>query len=61
MEKISEIKAAALAVYYHSLAGDKLAEEFSSYGVTPSDLPREIARQIASTAENSNFLSNVQL
>lgn len=59
--KISEIKAAALAVYYHSLAGDKLAEEFSSYGVTPSDLPREIARQIASTAENSNFLSNVQL
>lgn len=39
--------AAALAVYCHALAGESLAEEFSSYGVTPSDLPREIARQIA--------------
>ena len=40
-------KAAALAVYYHALAGECLAAEFSSYGVTPSDLPREVARQIA--------------
>ena len=39
--------AAALAVYYHALAGESLAEEYSSYGVTPSDLPREIARQMA--------------
>ncbi len=39
--------ASALAVYYHAIAGDVLAEELSSYGVTPSDLPREIARQIA--------------
>ncbi len=40
-------KSCALAVYYHALAGESLAEEFSSYGVTPSDLPREIARQIS--------------
>ena len=42
-------KAASLAVYYHAVAGDVLADEFSSYGVTPSDLPREMARQIAKT------------
>ena len=40
-------KAAALSVYYHAVAGESLAEEYSSYGVTPSDLPKEIARQIA--------------
>ncbi len=44
--------AAALAVYYHAIAGDALAEELSSYGVTPSDLPREIARQIAKSEKN---------
>lgn len=45
--KISTEKACALAVYYHACAGESLAEEFSSYGVTPSDLPVEIARHIA--------------
>ena len=40
-------KAAALGVYYHAVAGDSLSKEFSSYGVTPSDLPKEIARQMA--------------
>ena len=50
-EKVAPVKAAALAVYYHAKAGDVLAAEFSSYGVTPSDLPREIARQIAITEE----------
>ena len=45
--KLPDNIAAALAVYYHALAADVLAAEFSSYGVTPSDLPREIARQIA--------------
>ena len=38
---------AALSVYYHGRAADALAREFSVLGVTPSDLPREIARQIA--------------
>ena len=41
------INAAALAVYYHGLAADVLRDELSVFGVTPSDLPREIARQIA--------------
>ncbi len=44
--------ASALAVYYHAVAGDSLAEELSSYGVTPSDLPREIARQISISEKN---------
>ncbi len=50
--KLPDNIAAALAVYYHAIAGDALAEEFSSYGVTPSDLPREIARQIAESERN---------
>jgi NAD(P)H-hydrate epimerase len=46
-KKVDVLSAAALSVYFHAVAGDNLAEEFSSYGVTPSDLPTEIARQIA--------------
>jgi NAD(P)H-hydrate epimerase len=38
------LEAAAAAVYIHGAAGDKLAEEYSEYGVTPSDLPKEMAR-----------------
>ena len=45
--KIPNEKAAALAVYFHACAGESLAKEFSSWGVTPSDLPTEIARHIA--------------
>ena len=45
--KTTNLRASALAVYFHAIAGDSLAGEFSSYGVTPSDLPKEIARQIA--------------
>ncbi len=43
--------AATLGVYYHGAAGDSLARELSTYGVTPSDLPKEIARMIAKTQE----------
>ena len=43
----SAIKAAALAAYVHGRAGDILSEELSSFGVTPSDLPREIARGLS--------------
>ena len=39
--------AAALAVYLHALAGQRLAGELSDYGVTPSDLPKEVARTIS--------------
>lgn len=44
--------AAAIAVYLHAVAGQSLAGEYSVYGVTPSDLPKEIARTIASHLEN---------
>ena len=37
----------ALSVFYHGKAADVLADELSVFGVTPSDLPREIARRIA--------------
>lgn len=39
--------AAAMSVYYHGAASDSLALQFSSIGVTISELPIEIARQIA--------------
>ena len=32
--------------YIHGKAGDTLSAELSDYGVTPSDLPKEIARHI---------------
>lgn len=44
---VEPLSAATLSVYFHGLAGDKLAEELSELGVIPSDLPREIAKQIA--------------
>ena len=37
----------ALSVYLHATAGDSLADEYSNFGVTPSDLPRQIAKEIA--------------
>lgn len=43
------LDAASLAVYYHGLAADTLAHEFSTFGVTPSDLPKQIAREISLT------------
>ena len=44
---LDPIKAAALAVFLHGLAADELSLEYSKFGVIPSDLPREIARQLA--------------
>ena len=43
---VSPLRASALAAYLHGLATDSLSEELSDFGVIPSDLPREIARQI---------------
>jgi len=51
--KTSSEVSAALSVYIHALAGQRLAGELSSYGVTPSDLPREMARCIARIEENA--------
>lgn len=42
-----EVDAAAFSVYVHGAAADRLAEEFSEIGVTPSDLPKEMARTVA--------------
>ena len=39
--------AATLAVYLHGAAGDALKNELSSYGVTPSDLPKKFASELA--------------
>ncbi len=47
------LTAAALSVYYHGDAADVLADELSVFGVTPSDLPREIARRIAKSASKA--------
>lgn len=41
--KFSPTLASCVAVSLHSVAGDRLAKTYSSYGVTPSDLPKEIA------------------
>jgi NAD(P)H-hydrate epimerase len=40
-------KAAALAAYLHGRAGDRLAAEYSDFGVIAEDLPKAIAREIA--------------
>jgi len=40
------LESSAVSVYLHAVAGQNLAGEFSSYGVTPSDLPKEIARTV---------------
>ena len=43
----SPVKSAALAAFVHGRAGEKLGEEFSSYGVTPSDIPKMAAKILA--------------
>ena len=48
-QNIPPVVASALGVYFHGKAADELAREFSTYGVTPSDLPKQIAREIAKT------------
>lgn len=44
---VSPLELSALAAYVHGRAGDNLSKEFSEYGVTPSDLPREMARVLS--------------
>ena len=39
--------AASLAAYLHGKAGDRLARKYSSYGVSPSDIPLAIAEYLA--------------
>ena len=54
--KCSTEIASSLAVYFHAMAGQTLAGEFSAYGVTPSDLPKEIAREIAHCQRDNDEL-----
>lgn len=46
-EGVSPTKALAIAAYLHGRAGDSLAEELSEYGVLPSELPRQMAKELA--------------
>lgn len=41
------LTAAVLAVYFHGAAADTASDKLSSYGVTPSDLPRAVAQVMA--------------
>lgn len=43
----SPIEAVALSAYIHGRAGDRLSFELSNFGVTPSDLPLEMAKVLA--------------
>lgn len=49
--KTDLLKSVAISVYFHGLAGDALAERYSEYGVTPSDLPAEIGKLLAKAAK----------
>lgn len=40
-------KTVALAAFIHGKAGDRLAEKYSDFGVTPSDLPLTMAQEIS--------------
>ncbi len=40
-------EASALAAFFHGKAADRLAKELSTFGVTPSDLPVAIAKEIS--------------
>ena len=44
----SPVAAACLGAYLHAKAGQTLSKEFSPYGVIPSDLPMQIARELNS-------------
>ena len=46
-EVMPAVVLAALAAYVHGRAGDNLSKELSEYGVTPSDLPKEMAKVLS--------------
>ncbi len=43
---VDPLTALAMGAYLHGAAGDALADELSDFGVTPSDLPRAMARAV---------------
>ena len=52
---MTDLIAATASVYLHGAAGDSLAKEYSTYGVTPSDLPKRIAQQLQIIEENTEY------
>ena len=52
-------ESAALAAFFHGKAADALAKELSTFGVTPSDLPLAIAKQISIIEERQRNKLNV--
>ena len=44
---ISPFHAAAVAVYLHGRAGDRLSAQYSEYGVLPHELPLQMAEELA--------------
>ncbi len=46
------LRTVALSVYLHGAAADALSTELSAFSVTPSDLPREMGRQITLCKKN---------
>jgi NAD(P)H-hydrate epimerase len=44
---LTPVSAVGVATYLHSKAAKTLSKEFSEYGVCPSELPRQMAREIA--------------
>lgn len=49
----SPLSTVALSAYIHGEAADRLSEELSSFGVIPSDLPKEMAKVIANLEKNA--------
>ena len=45
-EGVAPTEALAMGAYLHGAAGDSLAKELSEYGVLPSELPRQMAKEI---------------
>ena len=45
-EGVTPTEALAMGAYLHGAAGDSLAKELSEYGVLPSELPRQMAKEI---------------
>ena len=52
---MTDLIAATASVYLHGAAGDSLAKEYSTYGVTPSDHPKRIAQQLQIIEENTEY------
>lgn len=51
-QSVPPLTASALAAWLHGRAGDRLEKEYSSYGVTPSDLPKAAAKELARLFNN---------